>query len=155
MSDSLQRRSLLRFALADLRGSRRTLWVFALCLVLGVSLISASAGLYRVVQQALMAQTRVLIGGDAEVFSRAPLAERELAWIQERSDVSLLIQLRTMLMTPQGDSQLVLLQGVDNAYPLFGDVVLDPDRSLSAAIGEGRGSAAGGQAGANGHSDPR
>ncbi|AWB32778.1 ABC transporter permease [Orrella marina] len=146
MSDALQRRSLLRFALADLRGSRRTLWVFALCLVLGVSLISASAGLYRVVQQALMAQTRVLIGGDAEVFSRAPLSESELSWIEERSDVSLLIQLRTMLMTPQGDSQLVLLQGVDDAYPLYGEVVLDPDRSLSEAIRESRAAVPDGQA---------
>lgn len=129
-----QRRSLLRFAVADLRGSARTLWVFALCLILGVSLISASAGLYRVVQQALMAQTRVLMGGDAEVFARAPLSSQELAWMQDRGDVSLLIQLRTMMMTPQGDSQLVLLQGVDDAYPLYGQVALAPAGELAEAI---------------------
>lgn len=129
------RSSLMRFALADLRGGRRTLWVFALCLMLGVALISASGGLYRVVQQALTAQTRVLLGGDAEVFSRGPLSADEVQWMRQRGDVSLLIQLRTMLMTASGESQLVLLQGVDHAYPLYGELRLDPPQPLSSAIG--------------------
>lgn len=127
-------RSLLGFAYKDLRGSGRTLWVFALCLILGVALIAASAGLYRLVQQGLSAQTRVLLGGDLELYSGQPLSAPELDWIKQRSQVSLLTQFRTMLVTSGGQAQLVLLQGVDDRYPLYGTVELDPAIRLDQAI---------------------
>ncbi|HRQ56015.1 MAG TPA: ABC transporter permease [Azoarcus taiwanensis] len=126
-------RSLLRLAWRDLRGSGRTLWVFCACLTLGVTLIAASGGLYRQVGASLLADTRVLFGGDVEVRTRAPLPEAMLAWMQARGTVSRLIEFRTMLMTEAGDAHLVELQSTDDAYPLYGTVELLPAQALNEA----------------------
>ena len=52
------------FSLAwrDLRGSGRSLWVFCACLLLGVTLIAASGGLFQQVRNSLLADTRALFG---------------------------------------------------------------------------------------------
>lgn len=125
---------LLRLAWRDLRGSGRTLWVFCACLALGVALIAASGGLYRQVGASLLADTRVLFGGDLEVRTRAPLPEEMLAWMHERGTVSRLIEFRTMLMTETGDAHLVELQSADGAYPLYGAVELLPAQPLAEAL---------------------
>jgi putative ABC transport system permease protein len=126
-------RSLLRLAWRDLRGSGRTLWVLCACLTLGVTLIAASGGLYRQVGATLLADTRVLFGGDLEVRTRAPLPEAMLEWMQARGTVSRLIEFRTMLMTEAGDAHLVELQSTDDAYPLYGTVELLPAQALNEA----------------------
>ena len=71
-------RFLLDLAWKDLRHSGRALWVFCACLILGVTLISASGGLYRQVGAALLADTRLLLGGDLEIDSSAPLPREEV-----------------------------------------------------------------------------
>ncbi|MHB1373350.1 MAG: ABC transporter permease [Thauera sp.] len=126
-------RSLLSLAWRDLRGGGRTLWVFCACLMLGVTLIAASGGLYRQVSSSLLADTRTLFGGDVEVRARAPLADDVLAWMAAQGVVSRMVEFRTMLVTPAGDAQLVELQSVDARYPLYGEVVLEPALSLAGA----------------------
>lgn len=126
-------RSLLSLAWRDLRGGGRSLWVFCACLMLGVSLIAASGGLYRQVSAGLLADTRILFGGDVEVRTRAPLADDMLAWIDARGTVSRLIEFRTMLMSQEGDAHLVELQSVDDRYPLYGTVELEPAQSVGEA----------------------
>lgn len=125
--------SLAGIAWRDLRGGGRTLWVFGACLALGVALIAASAGLYRQISASMLADTRTLFGGDVEVRTRAPLADEVLAWIAARGSVSLLVEFRTMLMTPSGEAHLVELQSVDARYPLYGAVELAPSQSLAEA----------------------
>ncbi|MDX5363928.1 MAG: ABC transporter permease [Pseudazoarcus pumilus] len=125
---------LLELAWRDLRGASRTLWVFCACLALGVALIAASGGVYKQVGDALLANTRALFGGDVEVQSRAPLADDVVTWMNERGTVSRLVEFRTMLMSEAGDAQLVELQAVDDAYPLVGELVLDPAANLSDAL---------------------
>lgn len=122
---------LLSFAWSELRSSGRSLWVFVACLTLGVTLIAASGGLYRVLQGSLLADTRALLGGDLEVDSNAPLAEEVLTWINETGDISLVIELNTMLGTPEGEFQRVELQTTDTNYPLYGQLVLSPEGKLS------------------------
>ena len=53
---------LLSLAWRDLRASGRSLWVFCACLVLGVALVAASSGLYRLVGAGLLADTQQLTG---------------------------------------------------------------------------------------------
>ena len=57
--DSSTRVKVMRFLLSlawrDLRGGSRSLWLFGLCLVLGVTLIAATGTLYRQVSGALLA----------------------------------------------------------------------------------------------------
>ena len=129
-------RNLLSLALRDLRGGGRTLWVFCACLTLGVALIAASGGLYRQVSASLLADTRALFGGDLEVRVRAPLAEDMLEWMRARGAVSRLIEFRTMLITDTGEAQLVELQSVDDAYPLYGTLRFAPELALAEATAE-------------------
>lgn len=124
---------LLRLAWRDLRANRRHLWIFWTCLMLGVTLIAASGGLLRQVSAGLLADTRALFGGDLEIETRTPLGDTELEWIQARGEVSLLVELRTMMLA--GDRpRLVELQSVDENYPLYGVVELEPEVSVAHAV---------------------
>lgn len=129
-------RNLLSLAWRDLRGGGRTLWVFCACLTLGVALIAASGGLYRQVSASLLADTRALFGGDLEVRVRAPLADDTLEWMRARGALSRLIEFRTMLITDRGEAQLVELQSVDDAYPLYGTLRFAPELALAEATAE-------------------
>ena len=125
---------LFHLAWRDLRASGRTLWVFCACLMLGVTLIAASGGLFSQVRDSLLADTRAMFGGDLEVEHRKPLSEAELAWMRDNGTVSLLVELRTMLLTRDGQFQLVELQSFDDAYPLYGEVRLDPAMPVGEAL---------------------
>ncbi|MDH3533666.1 MAG: ABC transporter permease, partial [Gammaproteobacteria bacterium] len=128
-------RFLLDFAWQDLRTSGRSLWVFCACVFLGVTLVAASGGLYRLINQGLLADTRVLLGGDVEVDADQPLPETVMDWMRERGEVSLVTELDTMLGTKAGNLLRVELQAMDSAYPLYGNLVLEPDMPLADATG--------------------
>ena len=127
-------RFLLELAWRELRVNGRSLWVFCACLMLGVILVAAAGGLYRVVSSALLADTRILLGGDLEIDSNAPLPPAAQDWIRQRGDLSLVIELDTMLGTPDGNFLRVELQSVDEQYPLYGELVLEPAIPLDAAV---------------------
>ena len=128
-------RFIASLAWRDLRASGGYLWVFWACLMLGVTLIAASSGLFRQVSDGLLSDTRALFGGDLEVESRAPLSASVLEWLRERGEVSLLIELRTMMMA-DGRPTLVELQSVDARYPLYGQIELEPAMSVVDAVSE-------------------
>ena len=134
----------LSLAWRDLRGSGRSLWIFCACLVLGVTLIAGSGGLFRQVSGGLLSDTRALLGGDLEVRDRAPLRAEELAWMRSRGDVSLLVEMRTMLRAADGPARIAELQSFDERYPLYGNMELRPASSLGEALAmrEGRWGAA-------------
>ena len=129
-------RGLASFALKDLRGgaSMRSLWTFCACLFLGIALVSASGGLLQLVRGGLAAQERLSFGGDLELSAREPLDADALDWLGSRGEVSLLTELRTMLGTPAGEFTVIELQSVDDAYPLYGTVRLEPDVPLADAL---------------------
>ena len=124
-------RFLLDLAWRDLRTSGRSLWVFCACLVLGVGLVSASAGLYRLINQSLIADTRILMGGDLEVDTNQPLPDVALDWINANGEVSLVTEVDTMLGTVSGRFLRVELQAMDARYPLYGELLLEPSRPLT------------------------
>ena len=125
---------LLELAWRELRVNGRSLWVFCACLMLGVILVAAAGGLYRVVSKGLLADTRALLGGDLEVESMEPLPSEVLAWIQQDGDVTLVVELDTMLGTTEGNFQRVELQSVDAHYPLYGELVLAPTIPIARAV---------------------
>jgi len=124
----------------DLRGAGSTLWVFCACLALGVTLIAACGGLFHQVRAGMLSDLRALMGGDLEVRSRAPLGAEELAWIGARGEVSLLVEMRTMMRSPDGRLHLVELQSSDDRYPLYGTVRLEPEGALREALAHRDGS---------------
>lgn len=127
-------RFLIDLAWRDLRASGHRLWIFCACLVLGVSLVAAGGGLYRQVADALTNDARQMFGGDVEVESTEPLPSEVLQWMADRGTVSRTIELRTMLRTESGRAQLIELVSADEAYPLLGEVELNPPLSLNAAL---------------------
>jgi putative ABC transport system permease protein len=123
-------RFLLNLAFRDLRASGRSLWVFCACLVLGVTLVSATGGLYRLINLSLLADTRVLLGGDLEVETKQPLPDKALSWIQANGEVSLVTEVNTMLGTADDQFLRVELQTMDSLYPLYGELLLKPPKPL-------------------------
>ncbi len=132
-------RFLLDLAWRDLRAGGRPLWVFAACLVLGVALVAAGGGLYRQVSASMQADVRALFGGDLEVVNSQPLPAEVLDWMGQRSQVSLLTEMRTMLRKADGQSQLVQLQTADAAYPLYGALQLQPSAPLPTLLAQRNG----------------
>jgi putative ABC transport system permease protein len=100
-------------------------------LVLGVTLVAATGGLYRQVLEGLQADSRKYAGGDLQVESRSPLPDDAIRWMEARGDVSLLIELHTMMGTESGSFQLVEVQSVDEHYPLYGALTMEPALSLA------------------------
>ena len=124
-------RFLLKLAWQDLRGSGQSLWVLCACLVLGVTLVAATGGLYQQVWAGLQADSRKVSGGDLQVESRSRLPTEAVSWMEARGQVSLLIELDTMMGTTSGGFQLVEVQSVDEHYPLYGELTLDPPLPLA------------------------
>lgn len=124
-------RFLFNFACRDLRSSGQSLWVFFACLVLGVTLLSATGGLYRLVNLSLLADTRVIMGGDLEVVTNQPLTEEALSWIKANGVVSMVTEVDSMLGTESDRFLRIELQTMDAQYPLYGGLVLQPSRPLS------------------------
>ena len=127
-------RFLFELAWRDLVASGRRLWIFCACLVLGVSLVTAGGGLYRQVADALTSDARQMFGGDVQVESPDPLPAEARQWMADRGQVSRTIELRTMLRTDAGRAQLIEMMSVDDAYPLYGDVILNPSLDLASAL---------------------
>ena len=124
---------MLRFALSDLRSRISALKVFLACLILGVTLVAATASLYRVIEQSLLADTRALLGGDVELDASEPLPDDVLEWIRATGTISLVRELDTMVSDAAGERFLsVKILIPDAAYPLYGDLQLTPDQSRAA-----------------------
>ncbi len=123
----------LRYAVRDLLYSLKQVWAFFACLCLGVALVMTSFGIYQVLSKSLLDDTRILMGGDLEIESSSPLPTDALAWLKQHGDVSLTKELNTMLGTEDDRFQLVELLSVDERYPLYGELRLQPSLELSAA----------------------
>jgi len=126
------------FMLRDLRGASkvRSLWVFCLCLFLGIALIASCASLLQIVRAGFDQQERNLFGGDLRISQRESISDEQFSWLSENASVSRLVELRTMLGTPAGNFTVVELQSVDDQYPLYGEVQLEPAMSLQEAVSQ-------------------
>lgn len=136
MQTLLIRKNLWSLALTDLKGSRtmRSLWLFCASLVLGITLVSACGNLLELVKRGFYEQQRHLFGGDLQISQRTPLSQEQLDWLASNADVSLLLELRTMLGTEDGEFTVVELQSVDKAYPLYGEIELSDGHTLQSAV---------------------
>ncbi|MGC2203411.1 MAG: FtsX-like permease family protein [Stellaceae bacterium] len=127
----------LQLARRELRGGIRGLGVFLGCLVLGVTAIAAIGSVAASVTAAIKADARDLLGGDAEArlaYRRADSAEHE--FLSQSGAVSEIATMRSMARTPDGGRRsLIELKAVDQAYPLYGTLVLSPAQNLAAALG--------------------
>ncbi len=128
-----------RLALRDLRGGLRGIRAVLACLALGVAAIAAVGSLRAAVEDGLATNGRALLGGDLSVEGGGqPLPDSLHAWLEARGGrISAVVTMRSLLVAPSGDRQLIELKAVDAAYPLVGDVALDPAMPLPAALDGG------------------
>ncbi len=126
----------LRLARRELRGGVHGLWVVLLCLALGVTVIAAVGTLRAAIDQGLATDGRRLLGGDLAIDTGyQPPPDTVLEWLQARgAATSQVVRMRSMLIAPSGERQLIELKAVDPAWPLVGQAELNPDQPVSQAL---------------------
>jgi putative ABC transport system permease protein len=128
----------LAFVLArrELRAGLGGFRVFLACLALGVAVIAGVGSLSTAIDIALSGNARTLLGGDVEfhLFHR-PASADEAAYLARAGRVTAAADMRAMAKAPDGSKRsLIELKAVDAAYPLYGDVTLDPPQRLVDAL---------------------
>ena len=126
----------LRLARRDLRGGARGLRLVVVCLALGVAAIAGVGTLRAAMDAGLAANGRAILGGDVAIGTGAqPVPAALLGWLAARgARVSQVVQMRSLLVAPNGERQLVELRAVDGAWPLVGAPVLEPPVGVRAAL---------------------
>ncbi|MGH6845992.1 MAG: ABC transporter permease [Methylocella sp.] len=125
----------LRFALRDFRGGLRGFGIFLASIALGVAAITGIGSVSLSLKDGLAQQGRAILGGDASF----DLAQRELSaserdFLGLQGRLSPIALLRAMARREDGDAALVEIKAVDEAYPLAGEVLLDPALPLADAL---------------------
>lgn len=128
-----------RLARRELRGGLRGFRIFLACLALGVAAIAAVGMVRSAIQAGLERESAAILGGDAEIELTYRYADAtELAWMQGVADtVSEVVDFRSMAVVARdGETERALTQirAVDDAYPLVGEVRLEPEMPLDAAF---------------------
>jgi len=117
----------LRFALRELRSGLNGFYVFILCIALGSMAIAGVGSVAASLTDGLAREGRVILGGDlAFTLIQREIAPNERAFLQAHGQVSSAATLRAMARVPNGQATLVEMKAVDAAYPLFGQIKLDP-----------------------------
>ena len=125
----------LRLAWRDLRGGLRGFRIFLACLALGVAVIAAIGSVRASIEGGLSSQGAALLGGDAEMeFTYRYADDAEKAWMAEQAlAVSEVVVFRSMAVV--GDERgLTQVKAIDNAYPLMGEIRLEPEVPLDQAL---------------------
>lgn len=126
-----------RLARRELRGGLRGFRIFLACLALGVFAIAAAGSTNRSIQAGLEEDAQALLGGDLELTTTAdrPLSGELRAYLTRHGTLSDMRGLRAMASAPTSeDRQLVEVKAVDDRYPLYGEVRLDPEQPLHPAL---------------------
>ena len=131
-----------RLARRELRGGLRGFRIFLACLALGVAAIAGVGSVRTAIEQGLSDQGAVLLGGDAQAeFTYRFATPEERGWLEEIStELSEIADFRSMAtVTREGETErgLTQVKAVDEAYPLLGQMELDPPQPLSEALAGG------------------
>ena len=129
-----------RFALREMRGGLRGFAVFISCIALGVAAIAGVGSFAHSLGDGLAREGRVILGGDVSfslMAREASTAERK--FLDENGRTSVAATMRAMVRAADGQTALVELKAVDRAYPLYGEVALDPASSPTDTLAERNG----------------
>lgn len=124
-----------RIARRELRGGLQGFRIFLACLILGVAAIAAVGSVREAIRAGLEQEGATILGGDAELELTYRFAnEDERAWMETQATaITELVDFRSLAVVGE-ERGLTQVKGVDAAYPLLGDVVLDPPMPLAEAL---------------------
>jgi len=127
----------LRFALRELRGGLRGFYVFIACIALGVMAIAGVGSVAASLSEGLAREGRALLGGDvAFALIQREAKPDEVAFLRARGQLSVAATLRAMARTGDNRLALVELKAVDAAYPMLGELTLDPKMPVAELFAE-------------------
>lgn len=123
----------------ELRGGLTGFRVLILSLMLGVAAIAAVTSVRDSIGGGLAREGATMLGGDAELNFTYRFADPEdRVWMEDHSEaMSEIADFRSMLSVPNGDAAeraLTQVKAVDRAYPLTGQVMLEPNIPLAEAL---------------------
>ncbi|NQU56806.1 MAG: ABC transporter permease, partial [Rhodospirillales bacterium] len=131
----------LRLARRELRAGLTGFRIFLACLGVGVAAIAAVGTISASVTGGLNNNAKNLLGGDVDLrFHNHPNSESQDRYLLENSEtLSKTMELRAMATPVDGQGgergrSLIELKGVDDAYPLSGEMALAPALTLDAAL---------------------
>jgi putative ABC transport system permease protein len=118
----------LRFSLREMRGGLSGFLIFITCIALGVAAIGGVNSVARSITTGVESQGRVLLGGDIRFqLVHREADERERAFLESLGDVAVGANMRSMARLEDGSDQtMVEVKAVDEAYPLYGELVTEP-----------------------------
>lgn len=127
---------LWRIARRDLNARFRGLRLLAICLFLGVTALATIGSLTSGISAELSNRGQAILGGDIQLeLAQREASDAELRAMTELGQLSRTIRLRAMARKPGGtggEAMLAELKAVDNAYPLYGQLTLDGNRTATA-----------------------
>ena len=132
----------LRFALRELRGGIQGFRIFLACIAIGVAAIAGATSLNQSVEAGIEGDAQPLLGGDLQArLTSRPINAEEHDALARAGDVSAQVQMRSMARTEDSAGEvsarsLVELKAVDQAYPLYGAIDLQPAMALADALAE-------------------
>lgn len=125
----------LRFAARELRSGVKGFRIFLACLALGVAAIAAASSTAEAFRRGLASEAREILGGDMAISaSQRRFEPGELQRLESLGRITRAVAAQAMAEAPSGARRLVELRGVDNAYPLAGDVTVQGAPSLAVAL---------------------
>ncbi|WP_274024883.1 ABC transporter permease [Vibrio parahaemolyticus] len=120
-----QNKSLVRWSLGEIR--QGNLWPISVALVLVIASIFALSALASRMEQVIVKQGKDALTADAVFVSANPLSD-SLLKSTEQLERSVMTRFSTMAFSDNG-MQLISVRGVDESYPLMGELVLDGNES--------------------------
>jgi putative ABC transport system permease protein len=127
----------LRFALRELRGGLRGFYVFIACIALGVMAIAGVGSVAASLGEGLAREGRTLLGGDVALsLIQREAGPDEVAFLRSRGQLSVAATLRAMARAGDGRLALVELKAVDGAYPMLGELTLEPKLPMGELLAE-------------------
>ncbi|MBY3219735.1 ABC transporter permease [Rhizobium laguerreae] len=125
-----------RLALRELRGGIRGFYIFLACIALGTGAIAAVNSVSQSITDTIASQGQGLLAGDVRFeLNNREATPQEIGFLEGLGTVSVSTGLRSMARKPDGSDQaLVEVKAVDDAYPLYGKFVAEPDYPLAGLL---------------------
>ena len=130
----------VNIALREMRGGIRQFRVFLACLMLGIAAIAAVGSVRAAIEAGLASEGATILGGDAEMeFTYRYATPEERAWMEDRAEaVGEIVDFRSMAVIERDgktERALVQVKAVDDIYPIYGQVMMEPAMPLGDALG--------------------
>lgn len=121
-----------RLALREMRGGLSGFYIFLACIALGTAAIAGVISVSQSITSAITQEGQTILGGDIRFeLQNRPATAEELAYLDAQGQMTETANLRSMARLPDGSDQtLVEVKAVDSLYPLYGELITEPQQGF-------------------------